>query len=63
MKHVINPIVCTQNALCEEDESFIIDYLHSKLGYCIPVYRGMLGAVVGSHSGPGSIGIGFVGGI
>ena len=63
MKHVSNPIICTQNALCEEDESFIIDYLRSKFDCYVPVYRGMLGAVVGTHSGPGSIGIGYVGGI
>jgi DegV family protein with EDD domain len=61
IKQVSNPVICTQNALCEEDEFFMIDYLRSKLGYDVPVYSGMLGAVVGAHSGPGSIGIGYVG--
>ncbi|HWP96602.1 MAG TPA: DegV family protein [Syntrophomonadaceae bacterium] len=61
IKQVANPVICTQNALCEEDETFMIDYLHSLLGYDGPIYRGMLGAVVGAHSGPGSIGIGYVG--
>jgi DegV family protein with EDD domain len=63
IKQVSNPVICIQNALCEEDESFIIDYLRSMLDYDGPIYRGMLGAVVGAHSGPGSIGIGYVGGI
>lgn len=61
IKQVTNPVICVQNALCEEDESFMIDYLHSLLAYDGPIYRGMLGAVVGAHSGPGSIGIGYVG--
>lgn len=58
---VANPVICTQNALCEEDELFMIEHLRAGLNYAGPIYRGMLGAVVGAHSGPGSIGIGFVG--
>lgn len=61
VKQVSNPVICTQNALCEEEESFMIQYLRTGLGYNGPIYRGMLGAVVGAHSGPGSIGIGYAG--
>lgn len=61
IKQVKNPVICTQNALCEEDESMMIEYLRSRLGHDGPVYRGILGTVVGAHSGPGSIGIGYVG--
>jgi fatty acid-binding protein DegV len=58
---ISNPVICTQNALCDEEETFIIKHLRSGLNFDIPIYRGMLGTVVGAHSGPGSIGIGFVG--
>ncbi|MEL7568057.1 MAG: DegV family protein [Dehalobacterium sp.] len=61
IKRVSNPVICTQNALCEDEELFMVDYLCSGLGYHGPVYRGMLGVIVGAHSGPGSIGLGFVG--
>lgn len=61
IKQVSNPVICMQNALCEEEESFMLDYLCSGLGYHGPIYRGMLGVVVGAHSGPGSIGLGYVG--
>lgn len=60
IKQAGSPVICFQNALCEEDESLMINYFHSLFGYDSPVYRGMLGAVVGAHSGPGSIGIGCV---
>ncbi|ATW24479.1 DegV family protein [Candidatus Formimonas warabiya] len=61
LKQVSNPVICTQNALCAEEESFMIQYLRSGLDFDGPIYRGMLGAVVGAHSGPGSIGIGLAG--
>lgn len=51
---------CVQSALSEEDENFIIEQLRLKLGYQGNIYRGILGACIGAHSGPGSIGIGFV---
>jgi DegV family protein with EDD domain len=58
-----NPVICTQNALCDEEESFIIKHVLSGLSSDVPIYRGILGTVVGAHSGPASIGIGFVGDI
>lgn len=61
INQVANPVICTQNALCAEEESFLIEYLRSKLNYDGLIHRGILGAVVGAHSGPGSIGIGYVG--
>lgn len=61
LKELKNPVICTQSALADEDESFMIDYLKGKLDINPEVYKSMLGVVVGAHSGPGSIGIGFVG--
>lgn len=53
-------VIVTQNALCNDDEDFMIDYLRSKLNYQDEIYRGFVGTTVGAHSGPGSIGIGFI---
>ncbi|MEA1960298.1 MAG: DegV family protein [Bacillota bacterium] len=61
IKNVQNAIIVTQNALCEEDETFMIDYLRYQLqDRCCDVFRSMVGTTVGAHSGPGAIGIGFV---
>jgi DegV family protein with EDD domain len=60
IKEGSNPLICTQNALCKDEEIFMIDYLCSALNYHSPIHSGTLGVVVGAHSGPGSLGIGFV---
>lgn len=53
-------VIVTQNALCEEDEQYMVDGLKRNLGQEIQIYRSQVGTSVGSHSGPGSIGVGFV---
>lgn len=53
-------VIVTQNALCEEDEQYLVDGLKTKLGRDIKIFRSQVGTSVGSHSGPGSIGVGFV---
>lgn len=53
-------VIVAQNALCEEDEQFMVDGLKDRLGQDIQIYRSQVGTSVGSHSGPGSIGVGFV---
>lgn len=52
-------ILCTRSAMFEEDEEYMIQKLKEKLNYDGEIYSGMLGAVIGAHSGPGAIGIGF----
>jgi len=52
-------IICTRNAMCKEDEEYMIEKLKEKLNYEGEIYSGTLGAVIGAHSGPGAIGIGF----
>jgi DegV family protein with EDD domain len=52
-------ILCTRNAMCEEDEEYMLGKLREKLNYEDEIYSGTLGAVIGAHSGPGAIGIGF----
>ncbi|SDC34831.1 DegV family protein [Geotoga petraea] len=52
-------ILCTRSAMFEEDENYMVEKLREKLNYEGEIYSGMLGAVIGAHSGPGAIGIGF----
>ncbi len=52
-------IISTRNAMCKEDEEYMIEKLKEKLNYEGEIYSGTLGAVIGAHSGPGAIGIGF----
>lgn len=59
IKNVKNTIICTRNALCTEDEEYMIKFIKNKIGD-IKIYSGTLGAVIGAHSGPGAIGVGFV---
>lgn len=53
-------IIIIQNAKCQEDASFIINYLRELTNYTGQIYKSDLGIIVGAHSGPGAIGIGFV---
>ncbi len=53
-------IICVQHALCPEDARFLVTRLREKLHYQGPIYECNVGAAVGSHSGPGAIGIGIV---
>lgn len=55
-----NTIMVTQHALCEDDELLIIELIKKKLGPELPIFRSRVGTSVGAHSGPGSVGIGFV---
>lgn len=52
--------IIIQNAECQEDAGFIINYLRERTNYSGQIYTGDLGIIVGAHSGPGTIGIGFV---
>jgi DegV family protein with EDD domain len=52
-------VLCTRSAMFEEDENYMVEKLREKLNYEGEIYSGMLGAVIGAHSGPGAIGIGF----
>lgn len=53
-------VICVQHALCEGDADFLVSQLREKMDYAGPIYKSPVGAVVGSHSGPGAIGIGIV---
>ena len=53
-------IIIIQNAECQEDASYIINYLGESTNYTGQIYKSDLGIIVGAHSGPGAIGIGFV---
>ncbi|NLJ80028.1 MAG: DegV family protein [Firmicutes bacterium] len=53
-------IIVLQNAKSEKDAEFMCQYLKEKTKEKIRVFSNSLGITVGAHSGPGSIGIGFV---
>lgn len=52
-------IITMQHALYPEDAEFMVRHLHDRMGQELPVYVTDLGIVVGTHSGPGAIGIGL----
>lgn len=54
-------IIIIQNAECQEDANYIINYLRELTNYTGHIFKSDLGIIVGAHSGPGAIGIGFVG--
>lgn len=53
-------LITVQNAEYQEDIDYIISYLREKTNYVGKIFKSDLGIIVGAHSGPGSIGIGFV---
>ncbi len=53
-------IIIIQCAECQEDADYIIHYLRDLTNYNGQIYQSDLGIIVGAHSGPGAIGIGFV---
>ncbi|TEB13303.1 DegV domain-containing protein [Pelotomaculum sp. FP] len=53
-------IIIIQHAECQEDADYICNYLKEKGNYSGHVFNSGLGIIVGAHSGPGTIGIGFV---
>ncbi|TEB07892.1 DegV domain-containing protein [Pelotomaculum schinkii] len=53
-------IIIIQHAECQEDADYICNYLKEKVNYSGHVFNSGLGIIVGAHSGPGTIGIGFV---
>lgn len=52
-------IICTQHAICDQDDLWMVNYLKQRLAIT-HLHRGALSATVGAHSGPGAIGIGYV---
>jgi len=53
-------IIIIQNAQCKEDADYMCNYLREKTNNSCQIFYSNLGVTVGSHSGPGAIGIGFV---
>lgn len=60
IKHPEEAVICVQHALCEDDAKFLITELRERLKFSGLIYQSPVGAVVGSHSGPGAIGIGII---
>jgi DegV family protein with EDD domain len=60
MEDPMSQVISVQNAMFPEDAQYILDYFRSRTGYSGEIFSSDLGIVVGSHSGPGAIGIGFV---
>jgi DegV family protein with EDD domain len=55
-----NTIIVIEHANCEEEANYLLKYLQSKTDQQLNIYKSTLGITVGGHSGPGSIGIGFI---
>lgn len=53
-------IITIQNAEFQADTDYAISYLRKTANFTGPIYKSELGIIVGAHSGPGTIGIGFV---
>jgi DegV family protein with EDD domain len=53
-------IIIIQNAVCQEDADYLCSSLREKTNYSGQIFKSNLGIIVGAHSGPGAIGIGFV---
>jgi DegV family protein with EDD domain len=53
-------LITVQGAQYPEDMEYIIQYLREKANYIGQIFKSDLGIIVGAHSGPGAIGIGFV---
>jgi DegV family protein with EDD domain len=53
-------IITIQNAGFQADADYAISYLRKTADFTGPIYKSDLGIIVGAHSGPGAIGIGFV---
>lgn len=53
-------IIIIQNAECQEDADYMCNYLRKITNYGGQIFKSNLGIIVGAHSGPGAIGIGFV---
>jgi len=53
-------IIIIQNAECQADADYICNYLRKKTNYSGQLFESNLGIIVGAHSGPGAIGIGYV---
>lgn len=60
MPNIKKLIVIVQNAKYRQDKEYIVKYLREKTQYTGPLYESHLGIIVGAHSGPGAMGIGFV---
>lgn len=52
-------IIIIQNAGYQEDVDYMCNYLREKTDYSGQIFLSNLGIIVGAHSGPGAIGIGF----
>lgn len=60
IKNVPDTVIVTQQALCADDELFIVNELRKILGEKANIFRSTVGISVGSHSGPGALGVGFL---
>lgn len=52
--------IIIQNARSQKDADYILNYLREITNNSVQIFSSSLGIAVGSHSGPGTIGIGFV---
>lgn len=60
IENIENTIMVVQNANSEKDAEYIYDYIEKETDDRVSFFKNNLGITVGTHSGPGTIGIGFL---
>lgn len=60
INNIENTIIVVQDANAEKDAKYMYDYIDKKTDDKMIFYKNNLGITVGTHSGPGTIGIGFL---
>lgn len=60
IENIDRAIITIQNALAEKDKAYVYDYLKTKTSDKTKIITSSLGITVGAHSGPGTLGIGFL---
>ncbi|MDN6161189.1 MAG: DegV family protein [Atopostipes sp.] len=60
INNIENAIIVVQDANAEKDAKYMYDYIDKKTDDKMIFYKNNLGITVGTHSGPGTIGIGFL---
>jgi len=60
IKDINNIFVASPQAVCPEDQKFLLDYFREITGYKGEIITRIMGTTIGAHPGPGTTGICFV---
>lgn len=60
IENISKTTIIIQSARSKNDADYIHDYLRHRIDRGVEIFRSDLGITVGAHSGPGTVGIGFL---